>query len=232
MPGHGDTAATRAADYTVDGMVAFLAAFVAAIGLNHPFVLAGHSMGGHVCWRYALKYPEHLAGLILMAAGGLANPAGGAQKAMSLARSRSGSLLLRLMSSRTRLEAGLKANVADPSVMTREMVDEWWSHSRREGVFGATLARYRAARANPAMLARLGEIETPALIQWGRQDNVFPLALGEFMANEIPNAQLVTYEPCRHFPMLEHPQETARDADAFMRRLSSGDAALGTKASI
>lgn len=219
MPGHGKTGVTREADYTPDGMVKFLAAFVEAIGLDQPFVLAGHSMGGHVCWRFALNYPERLAGLMLMASGGLAAPTGGAQTAVTIAQFPGGGLLLQLMSSRDRLDNGLKTNVADPTVITSAMVDAWWSASLREGVADARLARFRAPSFHPEMIARLKEIKTRTLIQWGRQDNVFALELGQRMASAIPAAQFLTYEPCRHFPMLEHSDATARDANAFMRGL-------------
>ena len=69
--GHGGTGATRAGDYAPEGMVKFLATFSQAVGLDRPFVLAGHSMGGHIGWRFALGYPGRLAGLILVAPGGL-----------------------------------------------------------------------------------------------------------------------------------------------------------------
>lgn len=77
------------------------------------------------------------------------------------------------------------------------------------------------------MIARFGGIGTRTLIQWGRQDNVFPLELGQQMARMIPAAQLLTYEPCRHFPMLEQPDATARDAIAFMRGLCEVFASSG-----
>ena len=46
-------------------MVKFLATFSQTVGLDRPFVLADHSMGGHICRRFALGYPGRLAGLIL-----------------------------------------------------------------------------------------------------------------------------------------------------------------------
>lgn len=197
----------------------FLATFSQAVGLDRPFVLAGHSMGGHICWRFALAHPGRLAGLILVAPGGLARPEGAAGQTISIARRPGGSVLLRLFASRGRLEAGLKENVFDPSVLTRDMVKDWWQASRRAGVPEATVARLRAPFAEPAAIARLGEIRTRTLIQWGEQDNVFPLEHGEQMARQIPNSQFLTYASCRHIPILEHPDRTAGDADAFMDSL-------------
>ena len=217
--GHGGTGATRARDYAPEGMVKFLATSSQAVGLDRPFVLVGHSMGGHICWRFALEYPGRLAGLILVAPGGLARPEGPVGRTISIARRPGGSVLLRLFASRGRLEAGLKGNVFDPAVLTCEMVEEWWHASRRAGVLRASVARLRAPFAEPAVIARLGEIRTPTLIQWGEQDNVFPLELGEHMARRIPDSRFLTYACCRHIPILEHPDRTAGDADAFMDSL-------------
>lgn len=105
MLGHGGTGVTKENDYTPDGMVRFLAAFTQVTGLDGPFVLAGHSMAGHVCWRFALAFPERLAGLILMASGGLAVPLGGAQTAMSIAQRPGGGILVQFLASRDRFEA-------------------------------------------------------------------------------------------------------------------------------
>jgi pimeloyl-ACP methyl ester carboxylesterase len=219
MPGHGGTGATRSGDYAPEGMVKFLATFSQAVGLDRPFVLAGHSMGGHICWRFALAHPGRLAGLILVAPAGLARPEGAAGQAISIARRPGGSVLLRLFASRGRLEAGLKENIFDPAFLTCEMVEEWWQASRRAGLLRASVARLRAPFAKPAVIARLGEIRARTLIQWGEQDNVFPLELGERMARQIPNSQFLTYACCRHIPILEHPDRTADDADAFMDSL-------------
>jgi pimeloyl-ACP methyl ester carboxylesterase len=219
MPGHGRTGATLEGDYTPKGLVEFLATFSQAVGLDRSFVLAGHSLGGHICWRFALDHPGRLAGLILVAPAGLAGPGGPAGQAISIARRPGGGVLLRSLASRARLEAGLKENVFDPSVVTREMVEEWWQASRRAGVPEVTVARLRAPFVEPAAIERLGDIRTRTLIQWGKHDNVFPLELGEQMARQIPNSQFLIYTSCRHFPMLEHPDRTADDADAFIESL-------------
>jgi pimeloyl-ACP methyl ester carboxylesterase len=40
------------------------------IGLSR-FVLAGHSMGGYLCTKYALKYPTYIEGLVLLSPAGI-----------------------------------------------------------------------------------------------------------------------------------------------------------------
>ena len=61
--GHG--ASARTATYSLEEMREDLRQFADALGL-HRFVLGGHSMGGTVATLFAERYPDLLAGLILV----------------------------------------------------------------------------------------------------------------------------------------------------------------------
>src|SRR5262245_5965079 len=64
--GHGGTTNSgRAADYTLDGLVADLAGAFDALGIARADLL-GHSLGGMVALRFALAHPERLSSLVLM----------------------------------------------------------------------------------------------------------------------------------------------------------------------
>lgn len=60
--------------------------------------------------------------------------------------------------------------------------------------------------------SRYAELRMPALIVWGRQDRIIPLAEGERLARLLPQAKLVVLEAMNHAPHLE-------DARAFNRLL-------------
>ena len=51
----------------------------------------------------------------------------------------------------------------------------------------------------------LKELQVPALVLCGRQDQVTPLALSEEMATLLPDAQLVVVETAGHMTTLEQP---------------------------
>jgi esterase len=61
--GHG--ASARTATYSLEEMREDLRQFADALGLDR-FVLCGHSMGGMVATRFAERYPDRLAGLIVV----------------------------------------------------------------------------------------------------------------------------------------------------------------------
>lgn len=57
----------------------------------------------------------------------------------------------------------------------------------------------------PDFAARLGEIDVPTSVIWGRQDGIVPLAVGEALALQIRNAELCVLERCGHLPHVEQP---------------------------
>jgi pimeloyl-ACP methyl ester carboxylesterase len=218
LPGHGLTGATVENDYGAEAMAAFVKAVIDTLGLQGGLVVAGHSMGGHVAWRFALRYPSLVRKLVLVAPGGLATPGGPQARAIKLASLPGGSWVLRLALSRARLAEGLKNVFHDPALVTDEMIDRNWAMSRRAGSMDATIARLQAPSFEPAGIARLGELKMPLLLLWGKDDVVFPISLAPAITQAVPSARLVTYEGCGHFPHEERPDDTTRELRLFLRR--------------
>jgi len=205
-------------DYGVDAMAAFVKAVIDRLGLQGGVVVAGHSMGGHVAWRFALLHPSLVRKLVLVAPGGLAAPGGPQAQAIKFASLPGGSWVLRLAVSRARLAEGLKKVFHDPALVTDEMIDRNWTMSRRAGSMDATIARLQAPSFEPAAIARLGELKMPLLLLWGKDDVVFPISLAPAITKAVPSARLVIYEGCEHFPHEERPDETARELRLFLQR--------------
>jgi pimeloyl-ACP methyl ester carboxylesterase len=217
LPGHGLTSAAAGGNYSMSAMVAFVDAFIRCLGLDAPFVLAGHSYGGEIAWRFALQYPRRIAKLILISPAGLSEAGGPSGRVYQLVRRPLGPLLWRLLASRERFAAGLRAVAYDDALVTPDMIDRYWQFSRRKGVAAATIRRIRSQGVEPSMIGRLGEIGAPTLILWGRDDPVFPARLGSVLAEAIPKARLILYESCGHLPMIEQPERTTRDMIAFLK---------------
>lgn len=67
MRAHGQSEVASPGNYTRDDSLSDLAAVVDQAGA--PVVLAGHSLGGYLSLAYALRHPDQVAGLVLIAAG-------------------------------------------------------------------------------------------------------------------------------------------------------------------
>jgi sigma-B regulation protein RsbQ len=63
----------------------------------------------------------------------------------------------------------------------------------------------------------LGGVTVPTLVLQCTNDVIAPIAVGEFVAQEMPNAQLVLLEATGHCPNLSAPDETAAAIAAFIR---------------
>jgi pimeloyl-ACP methyl ester carboxylesterase len=214
LPGHGLTGATKEADYSLDGMVAFLDAFTRQIGLDQPFLLAGNSMGGAVAWHFALAHPDRVAKLILVDAGGALAPGPDAPLALRLARTPGIRELGRFITPRRLFESALRAAFDDQELVTPAMIDQYWELNRRDGTRAATVARFSLPY-DPAPAKHLGELKMPVLILWGHEDRVVPLAAADVFKAALPQAQLILYDHCGHIPMEEKADQSAADVMAF-----------------
>ena len=66
LRGHGQSDAPYS-DYTMDEVLADLDAVVERLALPERFTLVGHSFGGAICIEYAVRRPERLERLALLA---------------------------------------------------------------------------------------------------------------------------------------------------------------------
>ena len=104
----------------------------------------------------------------------------------------------------------------DPRRVTAGFVDDVERALERPGTTAAALAAVRGQRYDE-IEARYRDITHPALLLWGREDEVAPLHFGERLAAELPDARLVVYPRCGHFPMIEAAAASTADLAAFLR---------------
>ena len=64
--------------------------------------------------------------------------------------------------------------------------------------------------------ADLGHVSVPTLVLQCTNDVIAPVAVGEFVARQMPNAELVVLEATGHCPNLSAPDETAAAIAAFI----------------
>jgi hypothetical protein len=66
------------------------------------------------------------------------------------------------------------------------------------------------------LVQHIPEIKAPTLLMWGEKDRWVPSTLIERWQHDLPQLELKTYPEAGHIPMEEYPEETARDAFAFL----------------
>lgn len=73
--------------------------------------------------------------------------------------------------------------------------------------------------------SKLPSIVAPTLVVWGEDDSLTPMAIGERMVEEIPDAELAVIRDAGHNPMWDEPEEFDRVVLEF---LLEGEAAVPT----
>lgn len=103
----------------------------------------------------------------------------------------------------------------DPSIIPQALVDDVEEQLDRPGTSAAALAAVRGQVYDETQ-KRYASIDHPVLLLWGREDGVTTLDFAERLYTDLPNAELVVYPRCGHFPMIEAHAPSTRDLAAFL----------------
>lgn len=162
------------------------------------FALAGLSMGGIVAMELARLAPERITRLALMDTNPLPEtPQVAAAREPQIVKVMSGSLT-------EVMRDELKPNYLAPGERRQEVLDLVleMALSQGEGVF---LRQSRALQKRRDQQGTLRKLQMPVLVLCGAHDALCPVKRHEFMAELIPNADLLVIPDAGHLPTLEAP---------------------------
>jgi len=182
-------------------------AFVAALDLG-PVHVVGHSLGGALAALLAVRRPDLVRSLTLIAPAGLGPDINAAfiDGFVRASRRKDAVEVLQLL-------------VHDPALVSRTMVEDVLRFKRLDGVAAALAAIAQAwfagGRQQVSVAGDLAGLAMPAQLIWGREDRIVPVA----HARAAP-AHVVTHvlEGAGHLPHMEKSGE----ANRLMRRFIEG----------
>jgi pimeloyl-ACP methyl ester carboxylesterase len=223
LPAFGLTGAVPSGEYTIENFKETVSELTHYLDIE-KFSIAGNSMGGHVAWRYALEYPDQIEGLILIAAGGVS----GEEQTMddspivwklmdsSLARK-----ILLFFTPKFFAEQGLQTAVADPKLVTEELVSQFHELALLKGSREAILSMITGDRRSSSGPEIFNQISAPTLVIHGEEDNLIQVESSKYFEENIPNVEVKIYSNIGHLPMYEDPERTAKDIRNFINGISS-----------
>ena len=186
LPGHGKSegpARDSIGDYSE-----WLVAFCDALELPKA-VIVGHSMGGGIALDFALRFPERVAGLALVATG---------------ARLRVAPALMNLIREDAAQAAQLITDWAFGPEAPPEMVR--LSRQQMSAISPQVLYDDFSASDRFDLMERIQEIDTAAVIICGTHDQLTPLKYSIFLRDHLSGAELHIVEGAGHMVMIEKPQ--------------------------
>lgn len=186
-------------------------------------LLLGHSYGGFLAQEYALRFSDHLAGLILCSTAPAldymptiqANAAArGTPDALAALGEAFGrpmtddhdfrSIWMRLLPMYFRQYDPQIGQVTDQATSYSAAA---WNH-----VNANCLPKFNT-------LPRLKEITVPTLVLGGVDDWIMPAEQSERIQAELPNAEVTIFEESGHFPFIEEPDRFVKTVRSWIAKL-------------
>jgi pimeloyl-ACP methyl ester carboxylesterase len=173
--------------------------------------LVGNSLGGGLALQFALDHPEKVEKLVLV------DNAGMGKEVLLDFRVCTIPVLNKLLlrGSRESTLRLLKKLVYDESKITPEFLDIAYKYGSAPGASASLLStlcagiNFGGQKGSLIRLlqGRLNTLKAPALIIWGKQDEIIPVSHADIAAKMIPGARLEIIDNCGHIPMFECPEK-------------------------
>jgi len=221
LPGHGGSAPLEEAQNIDPYADAVLAVADAEDAVPAPWV--GHSLGGLVGLRAALRRPDAVTGLVLAAGAGISSATRiGEATVTLLGVVQPGRLIGRRARSVSRSELGRKLafgwwGVADPAGFDPEMAEAFLLGPPQHT---DTVSAGRALVASDPR-SDLDRVGCPCLCLWGARDNWVPLKDGMEYARRL-RAPLRTIADCGHLLIGERPDAVVSAVRDFVAAVDAG----------
>ncbi len=211
IPGFGFSEMTT--PYTMDHLVEWLAAFLAAVELDEC-VLVGHSFGGVLAAHFALAYPEDVNRLILIAPALLSTqrvPDFVIKAGVSLGLV---SLGTTISQSRLVVPYQIKSAFYQPEKQPESV----WQRRLRDYEQAQASAFVVKAISNNGEVTDWRKLAHPTCLIWGEEDAVVPLRDGLALAEMLPHAELHPVTECSHVPIQEKTAVVVETMTRFLNR--------------
>ena len=167
LPGHGGSE-KAVADGSAAALAGTVRAYMDAAGIGRAH-LVGHSLGGAIAVEVAASAPDRVSALTLVAPAGFGPAIAGDFIAGFIAESRA-----------RKLRPVLEMLVADPAMVTADMVEEVLKFKRLDGALDALRAvadaNFSGDSQKVAVRDRLAGLGIPVAVVWGAADRVLAAA--------------------------------------------------------
>jgi pimeloyl-ACP methyl ester carboxylesterase len=198
--------------YSIQEHASDVRAVLDAVGVQKA-ILVGNSIGGMIAMQFTLDHPDRVTGQLILSSGtalGENMPKEAAAAFQTDYLATFGALMEGAVAAKTKRERPeilevMRAHFAVQSNFPKHVFDS--AIADQNGVFSWNIK------------SRLGSIRKPTLVVAGEEDQATPVAANKFLADNIPDARLITVKDVGHFHQLEKPLEFNATLKEFAARL-------------
>jgi pimeloyl-ACP methyl ester carboxylesterase len=214
LPGFGESE-NPAGEISIPGYARVVASLLKSLGIERASII-GNSMGGQTAVQTAVDFPDRAGKMILVSPAGYSTC--GTPPLLGHAAGIGGLILSRAtprrkyLVTRPRLRwIALGGIVTHPEQLSAEICYELIGGDVKVGFAGAA----RAILAHD-FCERLGEVQSPTLIVWGRNDRLVTSRDAARFEQGIPNSRKIVLRDTGHCAMIERPAWFNRAAREFL----------------
>jgi abhydrolase domain-containing protein 6 len=214
LPGFGETGSSSGIDYRIEAQADSVVNWMDRTGIQRCY-LGGSSMGGYIACAIAARHPDRIRALWLLAPGGVESvPL--SPLFQEIAEERHNPLVVRDRTDFRRLiDFCFVRPPWIPSPLARFLAARSAARSvEHQRAFDAI--RFDSSSAE----SLVDGLEVPALIVWGRSDQVLNPAGAQVLADRMRNAETLMLADTGHLPMLERPRTVAESWISYTERLA------------
>jgi pimeloyl-ACP methyl ester carboxylesterase len=221
LPGHGGSDPLPAA--------ASLTAYADRLAalLDGPAAVVGHSLGGAIALRLAIRRPELVSALVLAGAAGISSGTSRARYGLTITGLLKPGRKIAPYRDRVARSAALKTLVfgrwgaSDPPALPAEMAEAFLSGPARHT--DTVSAAKALIRDDPR--SDLDRVRCPTLVLWGARDNQLPIGDAFEYARRL-RAPVRAIADCGHLLIGERPDACADAIESFLRPILQSNVAI------
>ena len=231
-PGFGLSDKSTSIDYTHAGQADLIADLMDILEIETA-VVVGHSQGGNVVAHFALRHPERLTKLVIVAGAIVPSEESGAdfgaiaslalEPSEFLQQVADNWLLSKIVGffigsyfTEERVADLMISAYGDENMMTDDLLALYYRPFRTKGWEAGLIAMTLDSEGNILSHEELTQIEAPTLILWGTADTWVPIEGGYILAETLPNSRMITYPDIGHSPMDTVPDAFNADLLDFL----------------
>lgn len=214
LTSHGLTGPDPSGDYSRERGSQLLTGLLDHLQIQQAS-LVGSSTGAGIAYTFAANNPQRMQSLVLINAPGMPKTS---NKYMDKPLPAWGAFLFYLLPEAL-FDGFLKAPIVDDSLVTPELLREFFDMYRREGNRHAEYQRMRAYEKGD-ISPLLAKITSPVLLLWGEKNPQLPVQQVELFKQKLTaskKVQSIVYPDIGHVIPLEHPQQSALDVANFVQ---------------